>query len=63
LELAASDAQQFGIQLIGGISTGKTTYLAAFWHEYLSRSKLLKTFLLLQFQRAICGIEVLVSKR
>ena len=33
--LAASDAQQFGIQLVGGVSAGKTTFLAAFWHEYL----------------------------
>jgi len=38
-ELAASDAQQFGIQLVGGVSTGKTTFLAAFWHEYLARLK------------------------
>ena len=33
--LAASDARQFGIQLVGGVNTGKTTFLAAFWHEYL----------------------------
>ena len=34
-ELAASDARQFGIQLVGGVSTGKTTFLAAFWHKYI----------------------------
>lgn len=34
-DLAASDARQFGIQLVGGVSTGKTTYLAAFLHKYL----------------------------
>ena len=38
-ELAASDAQQFGIQLVGGISAGKTTFLASFWHEYLLKIK------------------------
>jgi GTPase SAR1 family protein len=38
-ELAVSNAQQFGIQLVGGVSTGKTTFLAAFWHEYLERIK------------------------
>ena len=26
--------RQYGIQMIGGIGTGKTTYLAAFWHKY-----------------------------
>jgi GTPase SAR1 family protein len=41
-ELAASDAQQFGIQLVGGVSTGKTTFLAAFWHEYLARLKVMR---------------------
>ena len=35
-ELAASDARQFGIQIVGGVSSGKTTLLAAFWHEYLT---------------------------
>jgi GTPase SAR1 family protein len=40
--LAASDARQFGIQLVGGVSTGKTTFLAAFWHEYLERFKSIK---------------------
>ena len=35
-ELAASDAKQFGIQVIGGVSAGKTTFLAAFWHEYIA---------------------------
>ena len=38
-ELATSDAKQFGIQLVGGVSTGKTTFLAAFWHEYIARIK------------------------
>jgi len=38
-ELATSDARQFGIQLVGGVSTGKTTFLASFWHEYLERVK------------------------
>jgi GTPase SAR1 family protein len=38
-KLAASDAQQFGIQIVGGTSTGKTSYLAAFWHQYLKRLK------------------------
>lgn len=40
-ELAASDARQFGIQLVGGVSAGKTTLLAAFWHMYLERLKTL----------------------
>ena len=38
-ELAASNARQYGIQLVGGISAGKTTFLAAFWHLYLERLK------------------------
>ncbi len=33
-ELLSSDSRQYGIQLIGGIGTGKTTFLTAFWHEY-----------------------------
>ena len=33
-ELLSSSSQQYGIQLVGGIGTGKTTFLAAFWHEY-----------------------------
>ena len=33
-ELAGTGSRQFGIQLIGGIGAGKTTYLSAFWHEY-----------------------------
>lgn len=36
-ELAASDARQYGLQLVGGVSSGKTTFLAAFWHLYLER--------------------------
>jgi len=37
--MAASDAHQFGIQLVGGMSAGKTTFLASFWHQYLNASK------------------------
>jgi len=33
--MAASDAHQFGIQLVGGMSAGKTTFLASFWHQYI----------------------------
>lgn len=33
--LAASDAKQFGIQLVGGASSGKTAFLTAYWHLYL----------------------------
>lgn len=33
-ELFSSCSQQYGIQLVGGVGTGKTTFLAAFWHEY-----------------------------
>lgn len=33
--LAASDAKQFGIQLVGGMSSGKTAFLTAYWHLYL----------------------------
>jgi len=36
-ELAASNARQYGIQLVGGVSAGKTTFLAAFWHMYFER--------------------------
>lgn len=35
--LAASDAKQFGIQLVGGVSTGKTTFLASYWHAYIEQ--------------------------
>jgi len=42
-DLAASDAQQYGIQLVGGVSSGKTTFLAAFWHEYQARLKSVKS--------------------
>lgn len=38
-ELAASNARQYGLQLIGGVSAGKTTFLAAFWHIYIERLK------------------------
>lgn len=33
-ELFSSTSQQYGLQLVGGVGTGKTTFLAAFWHEY-----------------------------
>jgi hypothetical protein len=33
-ELASSNARQFGIQLVGGISSGKTAFLASFFHLY-----------------------------
>lgn len=33
-ELLSSNSQQFGIQLVGGVGSGKTTFLVAFWHEY-----------------------------
>jgi len=36
-DLAASDARQIGIQLVGGVSCGKTTFLAAFWHLYIEK--------------------------
>ena len=37
--LAASDAKQFGIQLVGGVSAGKTTFLASYWHHYIEQLK------------------------
>ena len=33
-EMFSSSSRQYGIQLVGGVGTGKTTFLAAFWHEY-----------------------------
>jgi GTPase SAR1 family protein len=36
-DLAASNARNFGIQLVGGVSSGKTTFLAAFLHIYLEK--------------------------
>lgn len=38
-ELASGGARQFGIQLVGNTSSGKTTFLAAFWHQYLESAK------------------------
>ena len=38
-ELATSNAEQFGIQIIGGVSTGKTTFMSAFWHSYEKKIK------------------------
>ena len=32
--LYSSSSAQYGLQLVGGIGTGKTSYLAALWHEY-----------------------------
>ena len=37
--MAASDAKQFGIQLVGGVSAGKTTFLASYWHHYIEQLK------------------------
>ena len=34
VELANSGARHFGVQLVGGTSAGKTTFLAALWHIY-----------------------------
>ena len=33
-ELYSSNSSQYGLQLVGGIGTGKTSFLAAAWHEY-----------------------------
>lgn len=38
-KLLASDSQQYGLQLVGGTGSGKTTFLAAFWHEYKEKLK------------------------
>lgn len=37
--LAASDAKQFGIQLVGYKTAGKTTFLASYWHQYIEQLK------------------------
>ena len=37
--LAHSGAKQFGIQLVGSMSVGKTTYLTAFWHLFLDKTR------------------------
>jgi GTPase SAR1 family protein len=37
--LPTSNARNFGIQLVGGTKSGKTTFLAAFIHLYLERMK------------------------
>jgi len=39
MELATSNAKQFFIQIIGGNSSGKTAYSAAFQHQYLKFSQ------------------------
>ncbi len=36
-ELAASDAQQFAISIVGGTSSGKTVLLSSFYHEFFQR--------------------------
>lgn len=36
--LAAANARQFSVELIGGNSSGKTAYLASFAHEYVMKS-------------------------
>ena len=35
-ELFSSLSRQYGIQILGDKTTGKTTFVAAFWHEYIS---------------------------
>lgn len=42
VELASSDARQFGIQLVGGISSGKSAFLSAFLHLYQEKLKSVK---------------------
>jgi len=37
VELVTSNARQFGIQLVGGVSSGKTTFLAAFLQKYIEK--------------------------
>lgn len=39
MDLATSNAKQFFIQIIGGNSSGKTAFSAAFQHQYLSLSQ------------------------
>lgn len=39
MDLAASNAKQFFIQIIGGNSSGKTAFSAAFQHQYLNLSQ------------------------
>ena len=39
MDLATANAKQFFIQIIGGNSSGKTAFLAAFQHQYLSLSQ------------------------
>lgn len=41
--LAASNAKQIGVQLVGNTQSGKTTYLASFWHCFNERAKLINT--------------------
>ncbi len=38
-ELAASDVQQFALTVVGGVSSGKTVLLSAFYHEMFERLK------------------------
>jgi GTPase SAR1 family protein len=40
-DLMFAMSKNFGIQLVGGSSSGKTSFLAAFWHEYV---RLLESF-------------------
>ena len=35
--LAHAGAKQFGVQLVGSVSAGKTAYLTAFWHLFLEK--------------------------
>jgi hypothetical protein len=41
-DLASGSTTQFGVQLIGGSSAGKTVFLASFLHLYLKKVKALK---------------------
>lgn len=41
--LAASNAKQVGVQLVGSTQSGKTTYLASFWHCFNERAKAINT--------------------
>lgn len=39
VEMASSDSMQFSISLVGGTSSGKTTMLSAYWHEFFARAE------------------------
>lgn len=46
-ELIGTGFRQYGIQLIGDVGNGKTTFMSAFWHEY---REWLKTIPMLGYQ-------------